>query len=47
MQRPDIKDRLIRENVDAIRKGVFGSPSFLVDGEPFWGSDRMALLTRT
>lgn len=46
MQRPDIKDRLIRENEEAIRKGVFGSPFFLVDGEPFWGSDRMALLVQ-
>src|SRR5439155_10826085 len=21
--------------------GIFGSPSFLVDGEPFWGDDRL------
>jgi 2-hydroxychromene-2-carboxylate isomerase len=46
IQRPDIKDRLIRENEEAIRKGVFGSPFFLADGEPFWGSDRMALLAQ-
>jgi 2-hydroxychromene-2-carboxylate isomerase len=24
--------------------GVFGSPFFIVDGEPFWGSDRLELL---
>jgi 2-hydroxychromene-2-carboxylate isomerase len=35
---------LIHENEEAIRNGVFGSPFFLVDGEPFWGSDRTALL---
>ena len=29
---------------EAIAKGVFGSPFFLVDGEPFWGFDRMAML---
>ena len=22
-------------------KGIFGSPSFIVDGELFWGADRM------
>jgi 2-hydroxychromene-2-carboxylate isomerase len=46
MQSAAVKDRLVRENEEAIRKGVFGSPFFLVDGEPFWGSDRMALLAQ-
>lgn len=44
MQDAPTKSRLIRENEEAIRNGVFGSPFFLVDGEPFWGSDRIALL---
>lgn len=47
MRSPDIKDRLVRENDEAIRKGVFGSPFFLSDDEPFWGSDRMALVAQT
>jgi len=46
MQTADTKARLIKENEVAIRRGVFGSPSFLVDGEPFWGSDRIALLAQ-
>jgi len=46
MQDASTKSRLIHENEDAIRKGVFGSPFFLVDGEPFWGSDRIALLAQ-
>ena len=46
MESAAVKDRLVRENEEAIRKGVFGSPFFLVDGEPFWGSDRMALLAQ-
>jgi 2-hydroxychromene-2-carboxylate isomerase len=29
---------------EAIAKGVFGSPFFLFDGEPFWGWDRMSML---
>jgi 2-hydroxychromene-2-carboxylate isomerase len=46
MQERNIKDRLVRENEDAIAKGVFGSPFFIADGEPFWGSDRISLLLR-
>ena len=26
----------------AIKDGIFGSPIVVVDGEPFWGSDRLA-----
>lgn len=33
------------ENRDwAIAKGVFGAPSFVLDGEIFWGQDRLDLL---
>jgi 2-hydroxychromene-2-carboxylate isomerase len=40
------KDRL-REEVDGgLAKGVFGSPYFIVDGEPFWGSDRLGHVDR-
>ena len=36
-----IKQR-VRDEVDlALRAGVFGSPFFKVDGEPFWGNDRL------
>lgn len=38
---PAVKQRL-REEVDgAIAKGVFGSPFIVVDGEAFWGHDRL------
>ena len=38
---PEIKDRF-RQRVDgAIAAGVCGSPYFIVDGEPFWGVDRL------
>jgi 2-hydroxychromene-2-carboxylate isomerase len=36
-----IKVRLKQEVDTAIAAGVFGSPYFIVDGEPFWGSDRL------
>lgn len=36
---------LLREEVDAaIARGAFGSPFFLVDGEPFFGVDNLELL---
>jgi 2-hydroxychromene-2-carboxylate isomerase len=45
-QAPAAKDRLVRANDAAVANGVFGSPFFLVDGEPYWGSDRLDLLAR-
>lgn len=38
---PAIKQRLRDEVQAAQDKGVFGSPFFLIDGEPFWGHDRL------
>ncbi len=38
---PAIKDALRQENDEAIAAGVFGSPFVIVDGEPFWGMDRL------
>lgn len=41
----DEAKRVLREKTDeAIAKGVFGSPFFLADGEPFWGWDRLSML---
>jgi 2-hydroxychromene-2-carboxylate isomerase len=42
IQQPEVKDRLRRETDTAIARGVFGAPFFFVDGEPFWGADRIA-----
>jgi len=41
MQDPAIKERLRDATQQAMHKGVFGSPFFIVDGEPFWGNDRL------
>jgi 2-hydroxychromene-2-carboxylate isomerase len=38
---PAIKERLKHEVDESLAKGVFGSPFFIVDGEPFWGGDRL------
>ncbi len=41
MADPLIKERLKREVDASLAVGVFGSPFFIVDGEPFWGGDRL------
>lgn len=38
---PAVKERLRIEVDAAIERGVFGSPYIVIDGEPFWGSDRL------
>ena len=43
---PAIKDALRRVNDEAIASGVFGSPFIIVDGEPFWGMDRLDQVDR-
>ena len=41
-----VKDALRAEVDAAIERGVFGSPTFVVDGETFWGQDRLEALDR-
>ena len=36
-----IGERLVAETEEAKALGIFGSPTFAVDGELFWGDDRM------
>jgi 2-hydroxychromene-2-carboxylate isomerase len=38
---PEIKERLKVETDTALAKGMCGAPYFVVDNEPFWGSDRL------
>lgn len=38
---PEVKQALIRNTEEAVARGVFGAPTFFVDGEMFWGQDRM------
>ncbi len=41
---PEIKDRLRRNTEDAAQRGVFGVPTFEVDGELFWGADAIGFV---
>lgn len=38
---PANKEKLRQATDAAIARGVFGSPFFIVDDEPFWGNDRI------
>lgn len=41
---PALKARVKETSEGAVARGIFGSPFFLVDGEPFWGVDRMGMM---
>lgn len=43
---PDIKHALRAATDEAAARGVFGVPTFVVDGELFWGQDRLGLVER-
>ena len=38
---PQVKERLKAVTQDAVVRGVFGAPTFFVDGHMFWGQDRL------
>jgi 2-hydroxychromene-2-carboxylate isomerase len=38
---PEIKDAFKEQAARALERGIFGAPSFVVDGELFWGDDRL------
>jgi 2-hydroxychromene-2-carboxylate isomerase len=44
--RPEIKESLKVAVDAAIARGVFGAPFFFIDGEPFWGNDRLPQMER-
>jgi 2-hydroxychromene-2-carboxylate isomerase len=46
LQQPEVKQRLKEINDEALSKGVFGSPFFIVNGEPFWGHDHLDQVER-
>jgi 2-hydroxychromene-2-carboxylate isomerase len=44
IQLAEWKEAFHRQTDRAVEKGVFGSPFFFIDGEPFWGTDRMEMM---
>ena len=46
LQSPEIKARLKDEVDQAMARGVFGSPTVIIDGETFFGADRLPQIER-
>jgi 2-hydroxychromene-2-carboxylate isomerase len=46
VQEPAIKDALKNRVDEAIAFGLFGAPTIVVDGEVFWGNDRLPQIER-
>jgi len=42
----EVQARYDANTQQAIDAGVFGAPTYVVDGEPFWGQDRLEFLAR-
>lgn len=40
-QTPAAKDKLKAQTAEAMERGIFGAPSFVVGDELFWGNDRL------
>ena len=38
---PEVKERLKAITQEAVDRGVFGAPTFFVDGQMYWGQDRI------
>lgn len=45
-QQPDAQARYAEHTRQAIDAGVFGAPSYVIDGEIFWGQDRLDFVAR-
>ena len=45
-QDPAVKAKLKAETDRSLERGAFGSPFIFVDGEPFWGADRLDQVER-
>lgn len=41
---PEVKLIARQQGEQAVARGVFGSPWIFVDGEPFWGNDRLPMV---
>jgi 2-hydroxychromene-2-carboxylate isomerase len=45
-QDPAVKAKLRADTESAVERGVFGAPTFFVDGEMYWGQDRLEFVDR-
>lgn len=45
-EHPEVQAEWERNKADALRLGIFGTPNYVLDGEIFWGQDRLEFLDR-
>ena len=45
-QQADVQARYDEQTQAAMDAGVFGAPSYVIDGELFWGQDRLDFVAR-
>ncbi len=45
-QSPEVAERYQANTASAIELGLFGAPSYVIDGELFWGQDRLDFVER-
>ncbi len=43
---PEVQQRYEANTLQAIEAGVFGAPSYVIDGEIFWGQDRLEFVAK-
>jgi len=46
LQDPAVKAKVKEETADAIARNIFGAPFIVVDGEAFWGVDRLDMVEK-
>ena len=44
LARPEVKQQLIANTERAVKRGVYGVPTFDINGQLFWGSDTLMLM---
>lgn len=45
-QQPETRERYAQHTAEAVDAGVFGAPSYVIDGDIFWGQDRLDFVER-
>lgn len=46
IEEPSVKEQLRLNTDEAVRRGVFGAPTFFVGEEMFWGNDRLMFVEK-
>ncbi len=45
-KQPETEARYVEDTANAIKRGVFGAPTYVIDDEIFWGQDRLSFVEK-